>query len=69
MATRQKILARIEADIARCGQSVMFVGDGQDSFHYTIGRGRRGLPELLILCPLHPESGQRLLNALDERMA
>jgi hypothetical protein len=67
---RKRVLTRIRADIAKYGQSVMYVGGGEDSwpFQYTIGRGRRGLPELLIVLPLRPEIGQSLLNELDRLM-
>jgi hypothetical protein len=62
------ILPRITADIKRCGQSVVFVGDGPASFYYTVGRAIRSLPELLLVAPLEPETGMRLLNALDKTM-
>jgi hypothetical protein len=67
-----RLLARIRADVRRCGQSVVFVGadadGGKDAFYYTVGRGARGLPELLIAAPLRPEAGQHVLNELDRRM-
>lgn len=65
---RSHMVKRVRGDIKRCGQCVIYVGDGPRSFHYTVGRHARGLPELLLAAPLDPETGMRLLNTLDKTM-
>jgi hypothetical protein len=65
---RTDILARIGDDVKEFGHSVVGVQDGAKSFYYTVGRARRGLPELLLLCPLAHPNGQDLLNALNDQM-
>ncbi len=64
---RRKMLARVRADVELYGQSVIFVGD-DPPFQYTVGRSTRGLPELLIILPIHPQAGKALLNELDRLM-
>ncbi len=64
---RRKMLTRIRADVELYGLSVIFVGDSPP-FSYTVGRSKRGLPELLIVLPLHPEAGKTILNHLDQLM-
>ncbi len=66
--TRRSVLASVRADIAKTGQSVVGVADGDAPFYYTVGRADRGLPEFLIVAPLSPASGTDILNALDELM-
>lgn len=68
---RQKIMRDTAANIKKHGQSVVYVGAVAESdipFHYTVGRTKRGLPELLLTGPTDPETGMRLLNALDRLM-
>ena len=63
-----KILTRVRGDIARAGLSVIYIGDGADSYLYTAGRTNRHLPELLIICPLVPQTAYGLMNAIDTAM-
>jgi hypothetical protein len=65
---QKDVLARIRSDVKEFGHSVVGVQDAARSFYYTVGRAKRGLPELLLVCPLPPETGQGLLNKLDELM-
>jgi hypothetical protein len=65
---QQALLDRIGRDVKEFGHSVIAVQDGDQSFYYTVGRAKRGLPELLLLCPLTAETGQDLLNTLSEQM-
>lgn len=67
---QRKILRRIEADVKRVGLSIMFIfgEEGRPPFFYTVGRGKRGLPELICTLPIRPEVGQALLNHLDHLM-
>src|SRR2546430_1474378 len=68
-AIHEKLLKNIRATVARYGQAVMgIIDDGPNTFHYTVGRGKRGLPELLITAPLHPETARLILNDLDQLM-
>lgn len=64
---RRKVLTRVRGDVELYGQSVIFVGD-DPPFSYTVGRGKRGLPELLIVLPLDPSAGKSILNELDRLM-
>lgn len=68
---QRKVLRRVKDDVQRYGQCVMFIGGGDESppFFYTIGRGKRGLPELIITLPIRPEVGKALLNTLDKVMS
>jgi len=63
-------MKKIRADVKKHGQCVLFVGPGPDSdpYSYTIGRGKRGLPELLLAAPVRPEVGRSILNTLDKLM-
>lgn len=69
---QRKVLRRVREDVRRYGQCVMFIfGDAERNeppFHYTIGRARRGLPELIITLPISPEAGKAILNQLDKVM-
>lgn len=69
-AQRREVLKRIEADVRKHGQSVMYIfGDeNEPPFHYTVGRARRGLPELLLVLPIRPEIGMSMLNQIDTLM-
>src|SRR3954469_932636 len=66
----KQLLTAVRAIVARCGQAVIGIvdDDGPNTFHYTVGRGRRGLPELLITARLHPEAARAILNDLDRLM-
>lgn len=69
-AAQRKMARRIEKDIKKHGLSVVYVfGEDDDpSFHYTVGRTLRDLPELLIAAPLAPVVGMQMLNALNRAM-
>ena len=62
------VLRRVRSDIARFGQSIMYVAGSSNSFSYTIGRTERGLPELLMAFPLAAEQAHAILNHLDDQM-
>jgi hypothetical protein len=69
---RDDFYRNIAADIERCKRSVLGVAPCADDpddtlpFSYTIGNQLRGLPELLIVCPL--EAGLGALNILSDLM-
>jgi len=66
---RRKIIRRVQNDIAKHGQSVVSIPDGEPiPFHYTVGRAGRGLPELLMIAPINPEAGMHMMNYLDKKM-
>jgi uncharacterized protein DUF4262 len=69
-AKRRNLLRRLKKDIAKHGHSVMYIfGEGgAPPFFYTIGRAKKGLPELLLILPLQPETGMRLLNYIAQMM-
>jgi uncharacterized protein DUF4262 len=66
----KQVLTAVRSTVARCGQAVIGIidDDGLNTFHYTVGRGKRGLPELLITALLHPEAARAILNDLDGLM-
>lgn len=67
----QKVLRQIRRNIREAGQSVMYIGgtgDGGPPFSYTVGRSERGLPELLIVAALAPDTAKAILNHLDRLM-
>jgi hypothetical protein len=70
--SRAAVVRRIKADIREHGQSIVYVGadpeSGADGFAYTVGRAKRGLPELLMTAMLRPETAMSLLNHLDREM-
>ncbi len=64
---RDVVLGRIAALAHEHGQAVVGVGPGDVGvpFAYTVGRQWRGLPELLIVGPMPPDTLKLLLNNAD----
>lgn len=53
------IKLRVEPVIAAHGHAVQYVGDPDDelqTFGYTVGLAAQGIPEILIIAPLAPDS-------------
>lgn len=64
------LYAKMAANIARTGRSVLAVFPSASSpgFVYTIGNSLKHLPELLVVCNLHPDQAIGLLNDCSEFM-
>ncbi|MEJ6846703.1 DUF4262 domain-containing protein [Sinorhizobium fredii] len=58
----KKVFSKISSDIERCGRSVIGVFGDETGFVYTIGNYLAGLPELLIVAPIHLEQLGGLVN-------
>lgn len=61
---RANALAKIE----KFGRIVIAVADGENSFSYTVGNCKRGLPELLIVGPFEPSAIRTVLNVMSEKL-
>jgi hypothetical protein len=59
------LYARMDADIARTGRSIIGVMDASTPFSYTIGNHLEGYPEL-IMFGLHPRDAMMMLNIVSE---